>query len=174
MFFFLSREIADSVRMWRADKESASDVENCWESVAREGDRAGSVEILDTGDEGERCARGFCGTLCTHACVHARVRIPARERTKLCARVGPVRCYFTGSNCRRKHSKHRQAVPGSPARSVRYTVSRIPHLFPILFYPRAPPRMSNRHVRPSAVTTDRLEDIETESCTWCAAGLNSK
>lgn len=32
--------------------------------------------------------------------VYKRVRNCVRER-------GPVRCYFTGSNCRRKHSKHR-------------------------------------------------------------------
>lgn len=81
---------------------------------------------------------------CANLCI--RVRVYLQKDGRNCVRVGPVRCYFTGSNCRRKHSKHRQAAPG--LQPDRYgTRFRAPHLFPILFYPRAPPRMSNRHVR---------------------------
>lgn len=86
-------------------------------------------------------ARSSCRTL--------RVRIRRRN----CVRVGPVRCYFTGSNCRHKHSKHSQAgcAPGSDLNRYGTHFPRTSrHLFSILFYPRTPARMSNRHIRPLA------------------------
>lgn len=75
-----------------------------------------------------------------------------RTRRRNCVRVGPVRCYFTSSNCRYKHSKHSQAGHALGSILNRYgthspRTSR--HLSPILFYLRTPARMSNRHVRPS-------------------------
>lgn len=63
--------------------------------------------VIETGDldkwrgreseKGQR-ARLVSEVYATRAC----------EDAELCASVGPVRCYFTGSNCRRKHGKHRQ------------------------------------------------------------------
>lgn len=116
-------------------------------------------------------ARSSCRTL--------RVRIRRRN----CVRVGPVRCYFTGSNCRHKHSKHSQAgcAPGSGLnRYGTHSPRTSRHLFSILFYPRTPARMSNRHVRPPArpllslSLTDRSGNIETEGCTWNEFEMNSR
>lgn len=60
-------------------------------------------------------------------------------RVRNCVRVGPVRCYFTGSKCRRKHSKHSgQAASGfSLRRYGTYFSCTYQCVLPILFYPRA-------------------------------------
>lgn len=60
-------------------------------------------------------ARSSCRTL--------RVRI----RRWNCVRVGPVRCYFTGSNCRHKHSKHSQAGRAAPGFDLNRYDTHSPH-----------------------------------------------
>lgn len=82
----------------------------------------------------------------------------ARARTYTCERADEIVCEWVqlGATLRAVTAAVNIANTGRPrlastARSVRYMLSRAPpHLFPILFYPRAPPRMSNRYVRPSA------------------------
>lgn len=111
-------------------------------------------------------ARSSCRTL------HVRIR------RRNCVRVGPVRCYFTGSNCRHKHGKHSQA-----GRTLGFGLNRYGthsprtsrYLSPILFYPRTPVRMSNRPLHLRSHSFLRHQPISREiSRPKAAPGVSSK